>query len=218
MSIQAFFNQPDKAIDLSLLWKDMEQTKNHLVLASAWFTDIDTADVFIRSPARRKTALFNAADTNRGDTKALTALRTYNNKTAEAVNAEFRQATADKRHPDYSQFTDIHIYILGSGNWQEGVMHHKFILCDAIVWVGSFNFTFQARKNYENLVRIQSRKIAKQFYNEIDRLDPYAVFEHGPSSTFLCRECNKVLTWNLHGQSLGYGDELCRDCATRGGW
>jgi hypothetical protein len=218
--IEVFFNRPDAPINLDELWNDMMETKNHLVLASAWFTDTETANVFVKSPATNKTIILNSADVDRGDKKAVAILRAYDKEIHEKGLAHMRAYEKEMIHkkalvqPYQPYQPNVHFYILGSGNWQQGVMHHKFILCDCIVWIGSFNFTFQARKNYETLLRVQNKSIVDQFYGEVNRLDPY-YYNHAKeqsSDTFMCQECRKVLSWKLLGEDNGYGSYICHRC------
>lgn len=209
MNVTPFFNRPDKPIDLQQLWADMSNTSDHLVLASAWFTDTETAEKFIQSPAGRKTIVLNAADLNRGDKRAVAILRAYDREWGKKYTYAEENSTTN---------TDVNFCVLGSGNWQEGVMHHKFILCDRVVWLGSFNFTFQARKNYETLVRIEDEATARLFYNEVNDLDPYGERDHSKPTrdpTFQCSECDRIMSWNLLGEDLNYGTYICRGCLGR---
>ncbi len=47
-------------------------------------------------------------------------------------------------------------------------MHHKMVTIDGkIIWTGSYNFTYQAAKNYEFLLRIDDPIVARQFDQEL---------------------------------------------------
>jgi len=52
------------------------------------------------------------------------------------------------------------------------LMHHKFVVIDGLrVLTGSFNFTYTAaRKNYENLVLIESPMLARVFSEEFESI------------------------------------------------
>lgn len=54
----------------------------------------------------------------------------------------------------------------------DALMHHKFTVIDARrVLTGSFNYTTQATEaNYENMVLIESEKVARQFLAEFERI------------------------------------------------
>lgn len=60
--------------------------------------------------------------------------------------------------------------IIGGSDWQSGVMHHKFIVADNVSWFGSFNFTFNARNNYETLARLVNGKKATEFWTEAEKM------------------------------------------------
>lgn len=234
MSVQAFFNRPVRPIDLKPLWQDMKQTRKHLVLASAWFTDSDTAGVFIDSPAEQKTVVFNAADMDRGTKQAYELIKAYFNNPVmwdepddpytllySGVNSpKYGIADRSDNDPDAAQYRFV---VLGSGNWQEGVMHHKFILCDRVVWLGSFNFTHQARKNYETLIRIDDPGVAKDFYNEVGELisEPNLFFgDTITNGAFKCQICGKVrpvqeaerlMSYDAYGGD-DYNSAICKNC------
>lgn len=55
---------------------------------------------------------------------------------------------------------------------EKGIVHHKFIVVDSkIVITGSYNWTFFAKTfNYENIVVIESEKIAQKYLKEYDRI------------------------------------------------
>jgi phosphatidylserine/phosphatidylglycerophosphate/cardiolipin synthase-like enzyme len=54
----------------------------------------------------------------------------------------------------------------------EGLMHNKFVVIDrSVVWTGSMNFTVGgAYKDNNNLVRIQSGKVAEDFTSEFEEM------------------------------------------------
>lgn len=235
MAAQVFFNRPARPIDLNLLWRDMRQTKDHLVLASAWFTDTITAGVFIDSVAERKTVIFNAADIDRGTKKAYELIKSYfinpvqwdddggDYSVFSSVGADDKYGVGDRwTDPEDARFRFI---VLGSGDWTEGVMHHKFILCDSVVWVGSFNFTYQARKNYETILRVDDQTVVRQFYGEVDDLlSDSELFYYSDSSVngaFRCTSCSKLFAIGDMGDMVSsknpYEGEMpiCKLCFTK---
>lgn len=87
----------------------------------------------------------------------------------ESVYAEIEESVCLERNTTRqaylcSQFSGI--VSAGNSDWQDGIMHHKFVVADDVVWTGSFNFTLQARKNLENLVRIADREVSNLFWQE----------------------------------------------------
>jgi len=142
--IQVFFNRPDQAVPVDDLLQDIESATQRIVLASAWFTDHSIAQAIIDSRAATKLALLNKSDIQRGERVAYRRLM---------------------------EAPSVHVCVLGTDSFEDGVMHHKFCLIDrALVWTGSFNFTLHARRNYETLLRIDDPMINEQFWQEAVQL------------------------------------------------
>lgn len=50
-------------------------------------------------------------------------------------------------------------------------MHHKFLIADNILWVGSFNFSSNATGfNWENVLRISDKEVIEQYYKEFKKM------------------------------------------------
>ena len=60
----------------------------------------------------------------------------------------------------------------------EGLMHNKFVVVDrSVVWTGSMNFTVGgAYKDNNNLVRIQSGKVAEDYTVEFEEMFSHHFF------------------------------------------
>lgn len=180
-----YFNRPDQTVPIHRLREDMRAAQERLVLASAWFTDDETANAFADSHATLKLAIVSRSDLNRpgGSKQAVEILQRAQRKNSV-------------------------LSIIGTGDWRTGTMHHKFVVADNIVWVGSYNFTYQAKRNYENLMRIASAELAEQFWAEalvvtgakITQVDP-------PRPLPKCRECNLPSSMATAENSW-----LCFDC------
>lgn len=90
---------------------------------------------------------------------------------------------------------NLHYVILGcKGNPIYSNMHHKFLIVDDTLWVGSFNMTPAAsEKNWENILRITDEKAVKQFVEEFKKMyiyarcipieDGYACYKYALSNT-----------------------------------
>jgi hypothetical protein len=144
---------------LTVLYCDVASAVERLVVASAWLTSQDLAHAVRQSPARSKAVFVNQADITRerGSWQAYAALQ------------EYFAARAHEEATDRAAWDGLHV--LGQGGWQTGVMHHKFVLIDtAIVWCGSYNWTYQAQKNYELLLRLSSAAVAQQFWDHVPSL------------------------------------------------
>lgn len=103
------------------------------------------------------------------------------------------------------------------------IMHHKFIILDDVIWVGSFNYSTKATlMNWENLIRIEdenlNKNLFKDFIEEFKILFLFGLayknspFFHVPKDFRKfpnCPDCSKNVvdyTCNKH-QFFG-----CRDC------
>lgn len=113
------------------------------------------------------------------------------------------------------------VSIIGSDDWQNGVMHHKFIVADNAVWFGSFNFTFNARNNYETLARVESEEIAGIFWEESKRMaiDEYVWKTSGGAggggTIFRCEVCLKIFPIAQHNWHGSHGGAACNACSER---
>lgn len=191
-NIEVFFNKPVRPFDVSKLIDDIRGARQNLIIASAWFTDTGIARAFIDAPVKQKAIILNRSDVNRGSKRAYEMIKEWNEKHVRSW--EYHSG----------------LYVLGSGDWQEGVMHHKFALIDRqVVWVGSYNFTFQARNNYETILRIQSAKIFQEFWKEACQLiKDEALFMGGfqfaqANGAFRCCQCGKLFPESAIGNDMG---------------
>jgi len=191
MTIQVFFNRPDQAVPIDDLLQDIEAATQRVVLASAWFTDYTIAQAIVECRATLKLTLLNKSDIQRGE------------------------RTAYKR---LTEAPGVHVCVLGTDSFEDGVMHHKFCVIDrALVWNGSFNYTLQARRNYETLLRIDDPAINGQFWQEAMQLaygNPLAMAEGMtvavPDEVVACCHCG----CDLDGVDAhwGYDGPLCPAC------
>lgn len=208
MATQVWFNKPKRPIDLSCLIKDVISAKRRVIVASAWFTHSQLAEVIVSATVPVKWVILNQSDLDRPGSKAaydicVSGIPLWNHDTSEACTP-------------WSG-----VLVLGSGDWKEGVMHHKFILADDVVWTGSYNLTYQAGNNYETLMRIDDVLIAKQFYDEAASLILYdsLLFDEGmglyrrPSDAFRCIECGKLFALHDLGLDTETGGTYCVKCA-----
>jgi len=185
-----FFNRPKRPIDLRQLYEDIASARKRLAIASAWFTHNDIAKSFLSSPATEKIFLMNGSDVKRnGGSKATKSI-------------------IEKSMPDYR------LSLLGGESFEEGVMHHKFIVADDILWCGSFNFTYQALKNYEFLIRINNQELADQFYMEANSLaDEHALWNGAiqfaySGGAFRCGSCGNLYS----NKELGLNHDTWMEC------
>lgn len=136
---------------------------------------------------------------------------------------EFRAKEKDAREKANKQIPIIQIGrdgIIGSKDWQNGIMHHKFIVADDVVWFGSFNFTYNAKNNYETLARVDDSDTAALFWIEaqcmVDDADAWDDNnEGGAHGSFLakCAICQKMFPSNLVCFIDSQGGVGCPDCS-----
>lgn len=100
-----------------------------------------------------------------------------------------------------------------------GIEQRLFVVIDrAIVWTGSFNFTFAARKNYENLIRMEGGRVGRDFtqeamelFREVPLWDSNTQLAATYDGTFRCGTCEKIKVSDEQGQDNGTWMQ-CRDC------
>jgi phosphatidylserine/phosphatidylglycerophosphate/cardiolipin synthase-like enzyme len=115
--------------------------------------------------------------------------------------------------------------VIGSKDWQNGIMHHKFIIADDVVWFGSFNFTYNARNNYETLARVDDDYTAGFFWIEAEcMVDDEGVWdEEGNSGAYggflaVCSICGKKMLANRATAIDSHGGIGCPECANKTEW
>lgn len=213
MGIQVFFNKPARQIPVDVLVADIHSAHHALVMASAWFTSTVIANAFVSSPARRKGVILNQADLDRPNP--------YGNVAVDAIKSYFNDVYfADipyNADPDSQPWEGL--TILGTGDWKEGVMHHKFIVADAVTWTGSYNFTFQATRNYENILRIDAPEIARLYLQEATELAEERILFGSTqyasvNGAFRCFSCEKLFP----ASNMGFNGDTwyqCKSCAAK---
>lgn len=192
--IEVFFNRPRLSLSCAKLLQDIRQARETVVLASAWFTDTEIARAFIASPATNwKLAILNRADIDRGEKRAYQLLQ------------------------EAYQQDRIVLKILGGSDWQKGIMHHKFCLVDdQITWLGSMNFTFQARRNYEALVRIEDAALNATFWQEAENMlhEGMIIADEPSTKEWPCYDCEQIFQeWQMCWRH--YPAALCAECCTK---
>lgn len=200
MSVEVYFNTPFSEIPREKIIDDILSESGIVVIASAWFTDIDLADAFINSRALHKTIILNASDKLRGSRKSYEMIDNYfvDSHNTHKCRDTFLTDNLGIRSCTYAPPDGV--FVVGSNNWHEGVMHHKFIVLfnQHIVWTGSYNYTIQARKNYENILRISDEYIAIKYIDEARSLATIQYVIEGPSQFgwndkyFRCGACDNV--------------------------
>jgi phosphatidylserine/phosphatidylglycerophosphate/cardiolipin synthase-like enzyme len=210
MSTEVFFNRPMRPIPLDRLISDIAGAQEELMVACAWFTLDRIANAIVQSPAKSKGIVLNGADLARHGGVGWRAVQRL-------FDAEELVARA-------THWSDFMVAVLGSSDYSEGIMHHKFIVIDErLVWTGSYNLTYQAAKNYETLIRIEDEELAKAFSLEAFQLiwDEKALWTPGndlemPAGAFRCAGCHHLFPdrdgFEVEGH---YPSVYCRRCVER---
>jgi phosphatidylserine/phosphatidylglycerophosphate/cardiolipin synthase-like enzyme len=186
-----YFNKPQRSIGVSRIVVDILAASRRVAMACAWFTDMDIAQAIVQSKAHDKIVVLSNADLGRGDSRAVNLLKDH-----AKLGSAFELET------------------IGSNDFKEGIMHNKFIIADNVVWTGSYNFTYQARKNYETLIRIEGEAASDIFYGEINELTVECALWDGSSQfaisngAFRCVRCENIKPIS----ELGSGDDSCPSC------
>ena len=107
-SIDFFFNKPQRNFGVENIIRDIVASRKRIALVCAWFTDTEIAQAIACTRVDRKMAVLSKADFNRGEKRAVEIIKRDN---------------------------DTSLAVIGSDDWQEGIMHNKFIVADDIVWV-----------------------------------------------------------------------------------
>jgi phosphatidylserine/phosphatidylglycerophosphate/cardiolipin synthase-like enzyme len=203
---------------------DLARACRRAAIVSAWFTDTEIAEALIAAPAPRccKYAILNRADLSRDrKSRAYPQLADYFARSPLSAEAHDAHWAGSARPGAHGLYGVGQLTILGSEDWVEGVMHHKIVLADDVVWTGSYNLTFAARRNYETLLRFADPAVAGAFWAEVDAL---AGSEEelwnktsgsqfpGLGGRFRCCDCFRLKpaaeAWDLHDGS----NVVCQTC------
>lgn len=150
--IKTFFSRPGSKKDIEeAIIKDIEKAKSRVLIASAFFNSAQIAQALVNKPINDKRVILNVNDTNRFKSKEVRDILHYGNISYCEVGTI------------YSNYTEA--YKTGTH------MHHKFIIIDDVVWVGSYNLTDEAAtRNWENMLRIDIKNITEEYLKEFEQI------------------------------------------------
>lgn len=173
--LDVFFSRPgtNKVIVEEVI-KDIQGAEERILVAMAFFTDEDIWKELDEKSLMEKKIVLNAADILRRENNEKKTLLLERLKTEDTVLL----GTFTKDNQGYDKSTH---------------MHHKFLVIDDIVWVGSYNFTISARdRHWENMVRIQDKQIAEQFKEEFYNMFLLGSMFKGNNilTHEICAQCN----------------------------
>ncbi|WP_342615071.1 phospholipase D-like domain-containing protein [Peribacillus frigoritolerans] len=173
--LDVFFSRPgtNKVIVEEII-KDIRGAKERILVAMAYFTDKDIWDELDKKALNEKKIVLNASDILRRENNQKKTLLLERSKGEDTVL--LGTITKDNRGKDKSTH-----------------MHHKFLVIDDVVWVGSYNFTLSARdRHWENMIRIQNKQIADEFKKEFYNMFLLGKMFNGNNilTHEVCTECN----------------------------
>ncbi len=86
------------------------------------------------------------------------------------VNVRVVTESDNMDSPEVQELQEAGVPVLGDR--RQGLMHNKFVVIDRLdVWTGSMNFTINgAYRNDNNLIRIQSSRLAKDYMAEFEEM------------------------------------------------
>ena len=153
--VKVFFNRPNKALSINGLIKDIKQAKNSVFIAAAWFTRRGILSALIESHAKTRVLVLGKHDQDGTWQQRKRQQNLFDN---------LQWGTSYNHFP-------VDVHFIGSDKWQEGIMHHKFIIIDEdIVWTGSYNLTYNATLSLENAIYITDEKIVNGYYQEYTQI------------------------------------------------
>lgn len=170
--IEAYFTRPGEFNNIyTKLLNDIKLCKNRLLMAVAYCSDEEIVKAIIEK----------GKDINNFDKRII-------------LNAPDMY-----RNNSLAPLLRMHCNCMALGTWisekNQSNMHHKFIICDNVLWIGSYNFTEYAKhNNWENMLRIDDEKVIADFLLEFE----YMWIVGDAINTYLdknrCLQCGKIVS------------------------
>ncbi|TWI59894.1 phospholipase D-like domain-containing protein [Halalkalibacter nanhaiisediminis] len=173
MEIRPFFSRPGNTCEIrEALFEGIKAANDKIYLSMAYIDDEEIISQIIESKVSDKRVILNLAHVK-------------NN--LENYESHFKGL--------FDKITKV----LGSDEGYYSTMHHKFVILDNCIWVGSYNFTNAAKeRNWENMTCIKgSDELVKSYEEEF-----YHMWNTG---AYLSSELNKKISYKA-------GKLFCKDC------
>ena len=135
MGNKVYFNRPGKESEIyNRIYKELKSAQHRILVAMAFFSDEELRNTIINNKnVDDKRIILNNSD----------LLRDYKE---DSLKPSLKWAQEESYIVSLGTFT----------NDYPSNMHHKFLIIDNCIWVGSYNFTKYAKdKNWESMVRIK---------------------------------------------------------------
>lgn len=159
MITQAYFEDIQRHIK-----KELSHARHSILIAVAWFTDPELFEILCDK------AQYNISI-------SLIVLNDRINKGANGLDfRRLRKAGGE-------------VYLIGSGNERDEIMHNKFCVIDnETVITGSYNWTLKAQRNDENItVTKDSREFADEFILQFQNLIEKHIHKHNVNYNAVCK-------------------------------
>ncbi|MDR7078409.1 hypothetical protein J2Y03_003461 [Neobacillus niacini] len=153
MSIESFFVVPGDNHEIQdRVFTDVKYAKYRVYVAMAFLEDNKLIEAIKQ-------------------TKAPTKLVLNAQSIVDAMTRQYRPLDIYKSLGDKSVFISELGTKSTAGNSKKTHMHHKFVIVDDILWIGSYNFTNAAdSRHWENMLRIRDPQLVRRFLKEFMRM------------------------------------------------
>ncbi|MGN8844763.1 phospholipase D-like domain-containing protein [Niallia sp. HCP3S3_B10] len=141
-NIEVYFTRPGRRSEIrDRLLLDLKHAKQRIYVAMAFINDNEFLEVIGKFDSQKKFIINNNANRHRIETTA---------------------------------YTKECVQLGGVVNGEESVnslMHHKFVIIDETLWLGSYNATEHAAQiHWENMIRITDEQVIAQFVREFNKM------------------------------------------------
>lgn len=169
---KVFFSRPGTTCKIKeAIINDIINSKHQILLAMAYIDDEELISKIIDSNAKLKKVILNLDDVEK-----------------KIIN----YTSLFKGH--FEKITKI----LGSNKGHFSTMHHKFLILDNTIWIGSYNLTTRAsQRNWENMIRLNDLDIIQAYQEEFNHM--------WNTGHYLSSELNSKITYQE-------GKLYCKDC------
>lgn len=207
--LEYFLINPGNKNDLKTrLLQDIKNANQKILMAMGFLYDIDIINAIRdNKTVKEKRVILNAVDVDRAYNNAVNEAEKKAEKIFKKKNIKkptsHEWLTEVKRNlklPANQEWVDDKLYVVTLGNSKESnQMHHKFLIIDKEIWIGSYNFTNAAGlKNWENMILIKDNpNLFKNFETEFYKMYRLGIFFYENFKSYIeknkCSHCTLPL-------------------------
>lgn len=183
--IKTFFSRPGSKKDIEdAILRDIETAKSKILIASAYFNSTRIAQELVNKSLDDKRVILNANDRKRLKSKQVREILRHGKIGCCEVGTTYE-------------------------NYEGTHMHHKFIIIDDVVWMGSYNLTEQAStSNWESMIRIDIKNVTEEFLKEFEQLWLMGWAIQSKIIVNRCCDCKSIVEDPLEHFQVIIGDSL----------